>query len=196
MKKTSHSVQNTWTRTLYEGLTAGLLGALAVSVWMLAWNTLSGAHPLATPATLGTLMLEGPDAVEAGVTVHALPVAVWTVFHGVVFLSLGLLTAATVRLIERTPPLIAIIMPLFFMFEAAFYGLLLGAGELVFGPQHLVAVGVANLLAAGVMGSWLWYHHPRLHVHVPTGVLDAFDNVHPLPMSYNEQDDPSDRAAG
>ena len=47
-----------WTRTVREGIWAGLLGAAAVAIWFLAYDAVAGL-PLRTPALLGAALFHG-----------------------------------------------------------------------------------------------------------------------------------------
>src|SRR5512132_1215079 len=47
-----------WTRIAREGLVSGLLGAAAVAVWFLLYDTAAGA-PFRTPALLGAALFHG-----------------------------------------------------------------------------------------------------------------------------------------
>lgn len=174
---------------LTEGLQAGLIGAALVAAWFLALNTLTGAHPLATPAALGELVMNGPAAVSDGVTVRAATVLGYTAMHVAAFIAFGLAMAGAARVVERRPPLLAVVLLPFMMLEAFFYGGLLGAGPLVFGPGHLFAVGVANLLATIGMGTWIWRRHPSLRRRATDEhVMAPFSKVYPLPLVEEDEE--------
>src|SRR4026207_290613 len=69
-----------WSRTVREGIWAGLLGAAAVAIWFLVYDTAAGV-PLRTPAPLGAALVPGlrePSAAQI-----TLPLALQdTVAHG------------------------------------------------------------------------------------------------------------------
>src|SRR5215218_1157306 len=123
-----------------DGIVAGILGATAVALWFLGLDTLY-RHPLATPGALGRGLMRilGPE-VRDGTAVF---VAVYTVFHYVAFIAVGLLVAVIVHFAEREPGVLAGAMMLF---------VALGWAQ----------VATGNLIAAIVMGVYMWRTHPGL----------------------------------
>jgi hypothetical protein len=143
-----------------DGVIAGVLGATAVAIWFLGVDLAYG-QPLATPATLGRglLRLFGPPGTE-GTLVF---VAAYTVFHYAAFIGAGLLTSVIVHWAHTQPAVLAGAMMLFVAFEIGFQGISTALRE---SPQlgapggWLVATG--NLVAAVVMGGYMWRRHPEL----------------------------------
>ena len=143
-----------------DGIVAGMLGATAVAVWFLGVDLAYG-QPLATPMALGRglLHLFGPPGGEGQLVF----VAAYTVFHYAAFIAVGLLTSVIVHWARSQPTVLAGAMMLFVAFEIGFYGLSAalrespGLGNLGGG---LVATG--NLVAAAVMGGYMWRRHPEL----------------------------------
>src|SRR6266545_806761 len=72
-----------WTPIAREGLIAGLLGAAAVSIWFLLYDTAAGV-PLRTPALLGAALFHGLRDPAALVITTPL-VLKYTLVHGVAF---------------------------------------------------------------------------------------------------------------
>lgn len=72
-----------------EAVITGALGALAVAAWYLAIDSLAGM-PGRTPSILGQVLLLGVDDPVVD-RVLALPLAIYTVVHFVVFAVVGAL---------------------------------------------------------------------------------------------------------
>jgi hypothetical protein len=143
-----------------EGIIAGVLGATAVALWFLGVDTLY-ATPLATPAALGRglLRLFGPPGPEGTATF----VVAYTIFHYVAFILAGLVVSIVVHWAQSSPTVLAGALILFVVFEIGFYGIsaALEASPLL-GALGWGAVAVGNLIAALVMGIYMWRTHPEL----------------------------------
>jgi hypothetical protein len=153
------------TRVYQDGIVAGILGALAVALWFLIFDSLRG-QPLYTPSVLGTALF-GRGASLA--PLEAAPVSMdmvlmFTWVHGLVFAGLGGVAARLLAVAERSPHVGFGIILLFVIFEACFTM----AAYLLAAPiLHALtwpAVVIANLLAAAVMAGYLWWRHPALRV--------------------------------
>jgi hypothetical protein len=143
-----------------DGIVAGILGATAVALWFLGVDSLY-ATPLTTPAALGRGLLRvlGPPGGEGIATF----VIVYTIFHYVAFILAGLLVAVVVHWAETSPTVLAGAMILFVIFEIGFYGISSALQESPFlGALGWGAVAVGNLIAALVMGAYMWRTHPQL----------------------------------
>ncbi|MDB4884906.1 MAG: hypothetical protein JWN79_344 [Gemmatimonadetes bacterium] len=143
-----------------DGIVAGVLGATAVAIWFLGVDLAYG-QPFATPAALGRALLRifGPPGSEGTVVF----VAAYTIFHYAAFIVVGLIASAIVHAARYQPAVLAGAMMLFVAFEVGFYGLSAALGEFPdFGSLGGVLVGTGNLIAAGVMGTYLWRTHPEL----------------------------------
>ena len=143
-----------------DGIVAGLLGATAVAVWFLGLDLIY-REAFATPAALGRGLLRilGPQGSEG----TAVFVIVYTIFHYAAFMAAGLLVAVIVHVAEREPGVLAGAMMLFVAFEIGFYALssALSASPL-FGALGWAQVATGNLVAAIVMGVYMWRTHPEL----------------------------------
>ena len=125
-----------------------------------AWTSIRG-HPFATPAALGRGLVGilGPHGSEG----TAVFVAAYTVFHYVAFIVVGLLVAVIVHFAQREPSVLAGAMMLFVAFEIGFYGLSSALSESpFFGALGWAQVATGNLIAAIVMGVYMWRTHPEL----------------------------------
>jgi hypothetical protein len=153
------------TRVYQDGIIAGVLAAAAVALWFLIFDTARG-RPLYTPSVLGTALF-GRGASLAPLDqapVSGSMVLMFTWVHGMVFAALGGVAARLLAVAERSPHVGFGIVLLFVIFEACFTA----AAYLIAAPViHALtwpAVLVANLLAAAVMGGYLWSRHRSLHV--------------------------------
>ncbi len=143
-----------------DGIVAGLLGATAVALWFLGLDSLY-AHPLATPEALGRGLLRvfGPPGNEGPLTF----VVGYTIFHYFAFIVAGVLLAVIVHWARSQPTVLAGAMMLFVAFEIGFYGLSSALQESPFlGALGWAQVATGNLIAALVMGGYMWRSHPEL----------------------------------
>jgi len=146
--------------TIREGLIAGALGATGVAAWFLIVDTIAG-QPFFTPTVLGESVkrIVAPDSVASAFVV----VALYTVFHYVMFFIAGIVAVALVHASARQPAVLAGMMILFVAFEVEYYGFVLMLQLAT--PLEGIAwyqVGAANLVAAALMGRYLWLKHPEL----------------------------------
>ncbi len=143
-----------------EGVTAGLLGAAGVALWFLGVDILHG-QALATPAMLGAGMLK---VLGRGVQ-HSMMfnVAAFTVFHVAVFINLGLLMSDLVDISRRVPQVLVGLLLFFVIFEAGFYGMAaLMSDPNILGKLGWYQIGASNLVAAALMGGYMWRKHPEI----------------------------------
>ncbi len=147
-------------RIVREGVIAGLLGAGGVAFWFLIVDLATG-QALATPELLGRALFsvlgKGIDWSPYGY------VAAYTLFHVAAFVVLGVIVAALVSASDRVPGVLAGLLLLFAVFEMGFYGLTVFLSEgSILGDLAWYQIGAANLLAAALMGRYLWKAHPGL----------------------------------
>jgi hypothetical protein len=141
-----------------DGVVAGVLGATAVAIWFFIVDLIAG-HMLATPGGLGKglLNLFGPGLGDRlGVAVFA-----YTVFHYLAFILVGLLASLIVHWAEKQPSVLAGAFILFVSVEIGFYAWSSILSPFL-GALSWVQVSVGNLIAAVVMGFYLWKSHPAL----------------------------------
>ena len=149
------------TAALDEALMTGALGAVTIMVWFLLLDTIAG-RPLYTPSVLGTVLLQEQGAVAS---LHDLPVsplraAQYTVFHAFAFWFVGYVAARLFGIAERNPTFIFGLLLLGIFFFSGFIGLTLLVEPSVLEVVTVPAVLTANVLAACVMGRYLWRRHP------------------------------------
>jgi hypothetical protein len=143
-----------------DGIVAGALGATAVALWFLGVDAVY-AHPLATPTALGRGLLRifGPPGGEGMLTF----VVAYTIFHYFAFILAGILLSVIVYWARTQPTVLAGAMMLFVAFEIGFYGLSSALQESPFlGALGWAQVATGNLIAAVVMGAYMWKAHPEL----------------------------------
>jgi hypothetical protein len=145
---------------LREGVGTGVVGALAVAVWFLVLDVMSG-RPLFTPAALGSALFLGA-ATPADVQVNLVMIGAYTVVHFLAFAAAGTALVWMTRRLEQRPGLwLAALMALIIL-DAGFIGVAGVLGGWILGALGWWAVLVGNLLAVGVMGRQLWRAHPGL----------------------------------
>lgn len=145
-------------RVMREGISAGLIGATSIAVWFFIIDAVRGnllATPILLGTSLGSLVLQGGAPSPAGAFIG------YTLFHYALFLIAGLVFSYIVNASETTPTILIGLLMLFVIFEVGWFGwtmvLSLGFGELTW-----LQVFVANLIAAGTMGLYMWRQHPNL----------------------------------
>ena len=152
-----------------EGVITGFLGATAVAVWFFVTD-LIGGHALFTPNTLGEGLLSvfgrSPES-------RAVNVIAYTIFHYAAFTLVGTIAVVLIHAGERTASVLAGSMILFVAIELGFYGLVALLQETALGNLAWYQILAGNLLAAGVMGTYLWRSHPMLR----SGLVQALDGT-------------------
>ena len=143
-----------------EGLIAGIIGATSVALWFLIIDVIAG-RPFFTPAVLGASLFDmlGGGFGGRGLAIH---VVVYTLVHYATFVLIGVLAALAFQAAERKPTALVGALLLFLVFELGIYVLTsVLARSPLFGSIAWYQFGAANLLAAGLMGLYLWrVHHP------------------------------------
>jgi len=146
---------------LREGVVAGVLGAASVAAWFFVLDLLAG-RPFFTPAVLGAAVLQlvSQEFGGRGLFVH---VIVYTVIHVAAFVTLGIAATAATNAMEKKPRWINGFLVLFAILEVVY---LAGVGVLaasdLFGVYAWWQFGIANLIAALLMGRYIWHtHHPK-----------------------------------
>ena len=147
-------------KIIRDGVVAGILGATAVAALFLCVDVIY-AHPFATPAALGRGLMRVFGA--PGAEGDTFFVAAYTVFHYAAFIAAGLLISVIVHWAQSQPTVLAGAMMLFVAFEIGFYGLSAALSESpFFGALGWAQVATGNLVAAVVMGTYMWRTHPEL----------------------------------
>jgi hypothetical protein len=141
-----------------EGVIAGFLGATAVAVWFFIVD-LIGGRPLFTPNILGVGLLSVFGRSPESEIVNVIS---YTIFHYAAFTLVGILAVVLVHAGERTASVLAGSMILFVAIELGFYGLVALLQQTVLGNLAWYQILAGNLLAAILMGTYLWRSHPAM----------------------------------
>lgn len=156
-----------------RGVVTGLIGAASVAVWFFLLDVVMG-HPFATPGALGSALLFGASNAE-GAAVNLGVVAAYTVVHLVAFAAAGVMIVAIAEKVENSPSFVLLAVLTLIVLEGLVLGTLTLGAQWVLGGLGVWSVLVANLLAVGSMGWYVWRTHPTLrgqmrsaavHVHV------------------------------
>lgn len=141
-----------------EGIVAGVIGATVIAVWFFIVDLIAG-QPLFTPQLLGEGLL-GILGMPSSTDPTFLHIGLYTIFHYVVFMVVGVVVVAIVHQGERTPGMLAGLLILFVAFQLGAYGMTAVFMETPLGGLAWYQVFIANLLAAASMGWWIWKRHP------------------------------------
>jgi hypothetical protein len=149
---------STQNHVVREGISAGLIGAMAIAAWFAILDAVSG-HLLATPVMLGTslgsLVLQGAAPSTAGAFLG------YTIFHFGLFAIIGIAFSFVVNGAERVPSAFIGFAMLFVAFEVGWVGWTMVLAE-GFGQLTWLQVFLANLIASVAMGFYMWRQHPTL----------------------------------
>jgi hypothetical protein len=144
-------------RVAREGLVSGALGAGAVAVWFLLYDTATGA-PLRTPALLGAAVLEGLRD-PAALTISLPLILKYTLVHGAAFVVFGWLAAGLLALADREPRLLFAFVMLFVCFEVFSFAMIAVLAQWLLVAFAWWTILAANLLAALAMLGYLLREH-------------------------------------
>ncbi|MFQ5705247.1 MAG: hypothetical protein ACE5HT_14655 [Gemmatimonadales bacterium] len=145
---------------LLEGLTTGFLGAVAVAVWFLVLDLLTG-RPFFTPAALGSAVFLGASA-PSEVHVSLGIVMGYTALHVIAFCAVGVVLVYVSKQLEAMPGLWLLVVMAFIVVEGGFLAAVGMLGGWVHGAVGWWAVVIGNLLAVTAMGRRIWRAHPGL----------------------------------
>jgi len=143
-----------------KGVIAGLWGATAVAFWFLVVDLFAG-RPFATPEMLGRALwgVLGRDAPD-GTWVS---IAGFSAIHVLSFAGIGVILSLIVDLSRRSPGVLAGLLLLFVVFQMGFQLLTLVLAQ---SPEYTgmawYQIGIANLLAAGLMARSIFRQNPGL----------------------------------
>jgi peptidoglycan/LPS O-acetylase OafA/YrhL len=98
--------------------------------------------------------------IDNGMLINA---AAYTVFHVLAFVGVGVLASMLVHVSRRIPQIAAGFVIFFAVFEVGFYFLAMMISKPdILGALAWYQIGAANLIAAAMMGGYLWRRHPEL----------------------------------
>jgi hypothetical protein len=145
---------------LSRGLMTGLLGAITVAVWFFLLDLVTG-HPFATPGALGSALLFGASNAE-GAALNLGVVAAYTVVHLLAFGVAGMVFVLIAEQIETSPSFVLLACLTAIVLEGVVLGALTLGAQWVLGSVGMWEMFIANLLAVGSMGWYVWATHPVL----------------------------------
>ncbi|HSC30737.1 MAG TPA: hypothetical protein VLD17_03365 [Gemmatimonadaceae bacterium] len=143
-----------------EGVVAGVIAATGVAVWFLVVDVVSGHGVFYTPELLGAALFSVFGNTVADSTV--LHIAVYTVFHYAAFVFCGLVASRVVHRAEVEPSVLVTFTLLFIIFELGFYGVAATMAETRMHALAWYQIAAGNVLAAVLMGTYLYRTHPAL----------------------------------
>ena len=144
---------------LEDGVLAGVVGAVVVSVWFLILDAARG-RMFFTPSLIGSVLFLGQSPEEV-VTVNGLVVFAYTGLHAVLFLLAGILIAWMFSEFERNPQFGTVLLLLFVLFESFVFSVEAAIVPGLVGAMGTLAVASANLFAAVAMFVYLLRRHPH-----------------------------------
>ena len=154
---------------LLEGAAAGLIGAVMVAVWFLAYDLLRDT-PFRTPSLLGAALFDGwshAAPVETGTRL----VVKYTIVHGLAFIVFGCGLAGLFAIADRDFRFLFAIFMLLCCFQVAFLALLVVLAEWLLDPIPWWAIMIGNVFATiGMLGVLLPRHQPALRRFARTGL--------------------------
>ncbi len=143
---------------LREAIVTGLLGAATIMIWFLFLDVVNG-RPLYTPTVLGTALVHREPVSLVDLPVSIPMVLLYTLVHGLAFCLIGYVAARLFAVAERHPTYIFGLLLFFIFFFCGFVSVTLLAEPDVLDVVAIPAVLAGNLLAALVMGRYLWRRH-------------------------------------
>jgi hypothetical protein len=149
---------------LRAGVIGGSLAAASIALWFLLVDSIAG-HPFRTPLLLGRAFLSVLEF-DPAPGADAAVVATYTAFHFATFIAIAIVAEWVVERARRQPAVLAGALMLFAAFQLGIYGFVAvlqeatGLGALVWWQ-----VMVGNLIAAAVLGTYIWRHHLELPAH-------------------------------
>jgi len=146
-------------RILADGAVAGLLGALTVALWFLAFDFWRG-HPLQTPCLLGEMILHGKCNLATPISSSS--VLLYTLFHFAAFIVFGVCAAWLIDVSERERSLLVSLFIFLVAFEVFFIAVAVFLGPSIADAITWWSVLVGNLLATAVMLIYFFGRHSAL----------------------------------
>lgn len=151
------SLLGPWVGVMTEGVIAGIIGAVILSLWFLIIDSAAG-QPFRTPSILGTVILGG-----AGGSAISLPMVIgYTALHFIAFIAFGIAASILVFGSEREPLLALGVLVLFLWFEVSFLGCVTVVNAAALEQLGWWRIIAGNLLALAGMIGYFEYGHPRI----------------------------------
>ncbi len=144
---------------LGEGLIVGVIGAVVVAAWFLAYDLLAAGMPFRTPSLLGEILFGGGAPPLEGPASPSL-VMKYTLVHFALFALFGVAVAGLFTIADREPAVLFAVFMLLCCFQVAFIAALKIAAEWALDPIPWWAILVGNFLATLAMLGVLFPMHP------------------------------------
>lgn len=146
-------------RIIFDGAVGGLLGAGAVALWFLIFDTARG-RPLETPALLATVLFHHSTSLAA----YSLPrlLTEYSLAHLAAFALIGVAAALLMEAAEHEPPLFLSLLIFFGAFEVFFLALVMFLGPAIMAQVTWWSILVGNLLATAAVLAYFLGRHPVL----------------------------------
>ncbi len=148
-------------RLLREGVVAGIIGAATIAIWFLILDAIEG-RPLYTPTVLGTALVQRGRELTPfeDLPVSLGMVLLYTVVHGLGFCILGYVAVRLFVAAEGHAPLMFGLLLFSIFFFCGFLTVVFLFALPVLEALTIPAIVGGNILAALVMGGFLWRRHP------------------------------------
>jgi len=149
-----------------EGILAGIIGAVAVTIWGLLVDSATG-RLFHTASALGMALFDRGGAVDslhtASVSIEMAVMFMW--LRALAFMAIGGVAAHLVNRVDRNPGVGFGVMLLAVIFAFAFT-----AGSMILAAPILKALTwsvilMGNLVAAAAMAVYFWRRYPRMTMH-------------------------------
>jgi hypothetical protein len=153
-------------RPYQDGIAAGLVGAITITLWCLLVDAASG-RLFYTASALGTALFDRSIALDS---LEAMPVSmemammfIWS--RALAFMAIGGVAAHLLRRVDRNPHLGfgMLLATVIFGFGFTAAGMILA--EPVLKALTLSTILIGNLFAATAMAVYFWARHPRMTIH-------------------------------
>jgi hypothetical protein len=156
----ARNLMGPWTEVVREGVVAGMIGAVIVALWFLAYDAAIG-QPFRTPALLGAIVFNGMlQPADFAVTLGL--VLGYTALHFFAFIMFGIASSILMAASEYEPVLAFGELILFIWFElcfAAFVTFLDGQALEEIGWWRII---IGNVVALAAIIAYYEHRHPRI----------------------------------
>jgi hypothetical protein len=156
----AHNLLGPWVQVAREGVFAGLIGALTVAAWFLAYDVAS-FEIFRTPMILGSAIF-GAVGEPATLAVSVPIVAGYSMVHLLAFVIFGIAAAVLIAASEWEPFLALGVLVVFVCFEVVFLGFVTLLDATLLETLGWWKIVIANLLALSAMVAFLLRRHREL----------------------------------
>ena len=152
-----------WIGVAREGIAAGLVGAITVAVWFMAYDLASG-HAFHTPALLGAMIFR--TKVIAAAPATAPLVLGYSILHFLAFIGFGLVLAILLAAAESEPFMALAAMLLLAVFEVFFVGFVSLIDQSALEALGWWKIVAGNIMALIAMAVFFIERHRGLHIRL------------------------------